>query len=38
LSLEIKPVVKLRIIKPAVTIKNNAICICTPCDPTPPAP
>ena len=31
MTLELKPVVKLCIDKPDVYIKNNAICICTPC-------
>jgi len=31
ISLEIKPIIKLCISKPDIILKNNAICICTPC-------
>lgn len=31
ITLEIVPVIKLCVDKPTVTLKNNAVCICTPC-------
>jgi hypothetical protein len=36
MTLEIKPNVKLCIGKPNVTVKNHAVCICTPCNPPQP--
>lgn len=38
ISLEIKPVIKLCVSKPLIKLKNNAVCICTPCKPKPPVP
>jgi hypothetical protein len=32
ITLEIAPVIKLCVDKPSVTLKNNAECICTPCN------
>lgn len=31
MNLEIKPDITLCIDKPKITLKNNAVCICTPC-------
>ena len=31
MTLEIEPVITLCVKKPSVTLKNNAVCICTPC-------